>query len=553
MSGPDLQQAMLAEFFSETRDALDRIEADLLRLEGEPGNRELVHTIFRHMHTAKGNCRMMGFGALEGLTHGAENLLEHLREGRVAAEQGICSLLLRVIDLTRQGIDHVEAHGAESGVDYSVIKLDLAMLHPEASRDQAGAGAEAAGGNGPPAGGEGGAVLEHNQMIRLSTRKLDALMNQVGELGASFNHLRFAVRHHPEEMDQSLEMMEQRLHALQDQVLQYRLQPVGGVWDTFHRLVRDLAVATGKKVLLETSGDDTEVDRNVLFSIKDSLGHLVRNAVDHGLESGPERERTGKSPIGRVRLHAEQRHGQIYIEVSDDGRGIDPDAVARKAIERELVTPAQAGEMDHEALFRLLLLPGFSTAAQVTEISGRGTGLDVVKTAVEKVGGMVHILSEPGQGATFRLRIPQTMSIVPSLMVRAAGGTYGIPQSHVVELVSFHGPEVTANLAPKLHSVMVRIRGELFSLVLLDRVMAGGDASLPAADLRRILDAPAIHVALLQSDSGTFGLAVDAILEPANLVIKPLHRALNHLTFMTGTAVMPDGSVAFLLNVHELF
>ncbi|MEO5346980.1 MAG: chemotaxis protein CheA [Magnetococcus sp. YQC-9] len=571
------QQALMQEFFSENREALDRIERGLLQLEGAPESRDLLNSVFRDMHTVKGNCRMMGFERLEELTHTAESLLDVLREGRLVIDVLIGNQLLSVLDTVQRTLQVIEQSGSEGDVDFSALIYQLERLRqgqqmgayiamgPETPTTPTSAadsdstpevsvrGAVPHGDADATPRGEGDAAGSKLDSIRLSIEKLDALMSQVGELGATFNQVKYVAARHPAQLDQSLEHLGQQIQTLQGEVLQYRLQPIGRILDTYHRLVRDLAVETKKKVVLDLVGEETEVDRNVLISIKEVLGHLIRNAVDHGIEAPEVRIANGKSPVGRVRLSAEQRQGQIYLEISDDGRGIDVERVRVKALERGLITHEQASEMAEADLMRLIMAPGFSTAEQVSKISGRGTGMDVVQASIDKLGGSVAIFSRLGEGSRFRLRIPQTMAIVPVLLVMARGETYAVPQVNIVELVSYHGPEIAQHVEGKMRAPMVRVRERLHPMVALREVVSHPtQAAAWARSVERIQAEAALHIVVLQSEERFFALDVDDIKEPSNLVIKPVNRIFADIPILAGTAVMPDGSVSFLLNVPEL-
>ncbi|GAB0056587.1 hypothetical protein SIID45300_00895 [Candidatus Magnetaquicoccaceae bacterium FCR-1] len=559
------QQALMQEFFSENREALDRIERGLLQLETAPESRDLLNSVFRDMHTVKGNCRMMGFERLEELTHTAESLLDAMRDGRLVIDVLIGNQLLSVLDTVRRTLEEIERSGSEGDADFSasIRQLErlqtplgavISMDHDEADEGEAGHAPTPGTPSDEPTGrGENDAATGKLDSIRLSIERLDGLMSQVGELGATFNQVKYALARNVSQLDQVLENLGQQIQTLQGEVLQYRLQPIGRILDTYHRLVRDLAVETRKKVLLDLVGEETEVDRNVLISIKEVLGHLIRNAVDHGIETPEERVAQGKSPVGRVRLLAEQKQGQIYLEITDDGRGIDVARVRFKALERGLITHEQAGEMSEAELMRLIMAPGFSTVEQVSKISGRGTGMDVVQAAIDKLGGSVSISSQPGVGSRFRLRIPQTMAIVPVLLVTAAGETYAVPQVNIVELVSYHGAEIAGHVEGKMQAPMVRVRERLhFMVALREAVAHPGQAAQRARSVEKILAEPVLHVVVLQSEERLFALDVDDIKEPANLVIKPVNRIFADIPILAGTAVLPDGSVSFLLNVPEL-
>ncbi|MBF0369686.1 MAG: chemotaxis protein CheA [Magnetococcales bacterium] len=592
MFDEETQKALLEEFLSENREALGRIEQGLLHLESDPGNREQLNSVFRDMHTVKGNCRMMGFEALEELTHAAETLLDLLREDRLAINQQIGSILLKVLDSVRATLETIHASGSEGEVDFTRQIEALAQIqgqadpespfHSEADpegaeldlgspddalssdpthdeTDESSDGGEDMAVDpalpSPPSGTENSGVISQTKLesIRLSIDRLDDLMNQVGELGATFNQLKYTLKNRPDQVDQNLEGMGQLIHQLQGDVLQYRMQPIGRIWDSYHRLVRDLAVDTGKKVLLELVGEETEVDRNVLLSIKDLLGHLIRNAVDHGIESPETRVEKGKSPIGSVVLSAEQKHGQIHLEIRDDGQGINEVKVKEKAIFQGLISPEEAAEMAKPELLKLIMAPGFSTAQEVSKISGRGTGMDVVQAAIDKVGGNLTIFSTPGQGSRFLLRIPQTMAIVPVLLVTGGGETYAAPQSNIVELVSYFGPDIRKHVEGKMQTPMVQVRDKLLPLIPLERALARrGHQRSSSRELERILKKSELHVVILHAEEVHFGLEVVEILEPASLVIKPLNRIFAHVPILSGTAVLADGSVTFLLSVTEL-
>ncbi|MBF0260822.1 MAG: chemotaxis protein CheA [Magnetococcales bacterium] len=559
------QQALMQEFFSENREALDRIERGLLQLETAPESRDLLNSVFRDMHTVKGNCRMMGFERLEELTHTAESLLDVMRDGRVVIDVLIGNQLLSVLDTVRRTLEEIERSGSEGEADFSALIQQLERLQ---QRQGANISMEHDEGDTPEVvrvsspgalfdeatqRGEGDAATGKLDSIRLSIERLDGLMSLVGELGATFNQVKYALARNASQLDQVLENLGQQIQTLQGEVLQYRLQPIGRILDTYHRLVRDLAVETKKKVVLDLVGEETEVDRNVLISIKEVLGHLIRNAVDHGIETPEDRVAHGKSPVGRVRLLAEQKQGQIYLEITDDGRGIDVARVRLKALERGLITHEQAGEMAEAELMRLIMAPGFSTADHVSKISGRGTGMDVVQAAIDKLGGSVAISSQIGQGSRFRLRIPQTMAIVPVLLVTAAGETFAVPQVNIVELVSYHGAEIAGHVEGKMRAPMVRVRERLHPMVALREAVAHpSQATQRVRSVEQILAEPALHVVVLQSEERLFALDVDDIKEPANLVIKPVNRIFADIPILAGTAVMPDGSVSFLLSVTEL-
>lgn len=564
MNEEDTQKVYLQEFLSEGRDVLDQIERDILNLETAPQERSLLNNIFRNMHTIKGNCRLMGFLRLEELTHSAENLLHLLREGEIIANGEIDSLLLNVVDLVRTTMLDIEKNDNEGDPDFTIEVAKLDSIQADAGAlnlfeksdfteddDELLPSVDISLGDEDDSGslGETSSAIE---TVRLPIERLDDLMNLTGELGATFNQLRYSVTRKEETVTQVLEVMEQQIHNLQDEVLKYRLQPISRVWDTFHRLVRDLAYESGKKVFLEMKGEDTELDRNVLLSIKDLLGHLIRNAMDHGIELPDERISAGKPALAVIRLSAEQRHGQIYMEISDNGRGLNVGRIKEKALDTGLTTSKQLDGMKDEEVYKFIMEPGFSTAEKVSKISGRGTGMDVVKSAVEKVGGIISIRSEPGMGTDFRIRIPQTMAIVPSLLVHSGEEQFAVPQVNIIELISYYGDDVKKNIEEKMGLPMVRVREHLLPLLLLRQITENiYDYAVENFSSQLKLKSEC-QLLILQSEEGKFGLEVDRIDEPVSLVIKPLPRIFSHISILAGSAVMPDGTVSFLLNVSEL-
>ncbi len=564
MFDDNTQKGLLREFLLEGGDILDQIEYDLLKLETSPHDKELLHNIFRNMHTIKGNCRLMGYNRLEELAHSTESLLHLLREGEMIANSETGSLLLGVIDSVRSVLHIIEQNGEEGDPDFTIqlAKLDSLMADAEASntlddffiRKKNKKSMETVDiclddENSCASQGDSTSGIE---TVRLPIERLDYLMDMVGELGATFNQLKYSLTRNRETIQQVLEGMDQHIHNLQDEVLKYRLQPVSRVWDSYHRLVRDLALESGKKVFLQMRGEETEVDRNVLLSIKDLLGHLIRNAIDHGIETPEERISSGKPALGTVTLSAEQRHGQIYMEVSDDGKGLDVERIKSKALATGMSTMRQIEGMRKEEIFQFIMEPGFSTAEKVSKISGRGTGMDVVRSSVEKTGGTISIYSDPGKGTKFRIRIPQTMAIVPALLIRSGVEQFAIPQLNVTELLSFYGDDSKSNVEYKMQSPMVRVRERLLPLVLLDRVIEGEGKFSDENFSLLLKPKEERHIVILQSETGEFGLEVDRIEEPVSLVIKPMPGIFSHISILAGTAVMPDGAVSFLLNVSEL-
>ncbi len=376
-------------------------------------------------------------------------------------------------------------------------------------------------------------------------------MDQVGELVLARNRLmQFATL----QEDRSLVAAYQRLDlitaALQENVMKTRMQPIGTIWNKFPRVVRDLALECGKKVNVSMEGQETELDRTLLEAIKDPLTHLVRNAVDHGIEPPETRRHVGKPEIGRLFLRAFHEGGQVNIEITDDGAGIDPERVAHKALERNLITAQQAAEMSQRDILNLIFTPGFSTAEQVTNVSGRGVGMDVVKNNIAMINGAIDVQSQVGRGTTIKVKIPLTLAIIPALMVRCAGDRYAIPQASLVELVRLNGAEAHKKIETIYGAALYRLRGNLLPLVYLRRELLLEEET--ASDGPEKDDQHAVDIVVLQADERQFGLVVDGVNDTEEIVVKPLGKQLKDLSVFAGATIMGDGKVALILDVMGL-
>jgi two-component system, chemotaxis family, sensor kinase CheA len=401
--------------------------------------------------------------------------------------------------------------------------------------------AAAEGDAGPGSDGPRRAVADST--IRVDVDLLDELMLLVGELVLTRNQV---VQYVGRTNDTDLIRASQRLNLiaseLQEGVMKTRMQPIDHIWSKLPRVVRDLGLQCGKTVRLEMEGKDTELDKTLLEAVKDPLTHLVRNSVDHGIERPDGRKAAGKPTEGVLTLRAKHESGQVVVEVADDGAGIDPARVGAKAVERGLITAAQLERMGPQDVLQMIFLPGFSTAAAVTNVSGRGVGMDVVKTNIEAIGGTIEVESEPGRGTVCRLRIPLTLAIVPALTVECAGDRYAIPQISLQELVSLDA-EKAANAVEEVGGAPVyRLRGELLPLVRLTDVLG-----LPS-------DRHDGHVviAVLRSEGRRFGLVVDRVINTEEIVVKAVGGQLKAIGLYSGATVLGDGTVALILDVQAL-
>ncbi len=378
--------------------------------------------------------------------------------------------------------------------------------------------------------------------IRVDVALLDKLMNLVGELVLARNQvLQYATTMN----DSAFLANSQRLNLitteLQEGVMKTRMQPIGNVWNKLPRVVRDLAQTCGKQVRLEMEGRDTELDKTVLEAIKDPLTHLVRNSVDHGIETAEERIAAGKPAEGTLLLRAFHESGLVNIEITDDGSGIDVEKVRAKAVERGVVAVDQAARMGDREVMNLIFQPGFSTAEKVTNVSGRGVGMDVVKTNIEKIGGTVDVQSRVGEGTTLRIKIPLTLAIIPALVVCNGDARYAIPQVSLLELVRLEAEQARTSIERIQGSPVYRLRGKLLPLVYLRDALDDRDAEID--------ENAAVNIVVLQADEQQFGLVVERVEDTAEIVVKPLGKQLKGIPIFAGATIMGDGRVALILDV----
>jgi two-component system chemotaxis sensor kinase CheA len=386
------------------------------------------------------------------------------------------------------------------------------------------------------------------ETIRVGVNVLDKLMTLVGELVLARNQL-LQISNTVE--DTGLQAVSQRMNLiateLQEEVMKTRMQPIGNIWSQFPRTVRDVALGCGKEVGIEMEGKETELDKTIIEAIKDPLTHLVRNSVDHGIELPEDRVKAGKDRSGRLILRAFHEGGQVNIEISDDGAGLNGERIRKKAVERAVITAEQAARMTEREIFNLIFLPGFSTAEKVTNVSGRGVGMDVVKTNVEKIGGTVDVQSTMGRGTTVRVKIPLTLAIIPALVVTCGGDRYAIPQVSLLELVRLEADEVGKGIELVHGAPVYRLRGRLLPLVYLNRELK------LAADARSAAENDgAVNIVVLQADERQFGLVVDQINDTEEIVVKPLRKQLKTVKTFAGSSIMGDGKVALILDVLGL-
>ncbi len=551
---------LLADFLTETHEGLSAVDEALLRLERAPDDAPTLAEIFRQVHTIKGTCGFLGLSRLEKVGHAAETMLGLYRDGTLTVTPGGITLIFTAVDAIRKIVMGLEQNGQEpEGDDAAVIAaLDAAargepLAVPAMPQPKAQSPAEA-----PPVAAPVSAVppprptesvaeagpaesVAAHQTIRVSVEVLEDLMTLVSELVLTRNQLLQLAR---ASSDSQLSVPLQRLShitsELQEGVMKTRMQPIGNAWAKLPRLVRDLANELGKKIELDMRGADTELDRQVLELIKDPLTHMVRNSGDHGLENPAERRAAGKPDTGRILLNAYHQGGHIIIEIGDDGRGLPVEKIRSKALSQGLATEAELAQMNEHDVLRFIFRPGFSTAQQITSVSGRGVGMDVVKTNIERIGGTIELRSKEGRGSTFTIKIPLTLAIVSALIVQAGGERFAIPQIGVVELVRVGDEhEGSARIEMIKDAPVLRLRDRLLPLVSLSALL----------QLREPTGAALTgYVVVMQVGANVFGIVVDRVFDTEEIVVKPVAPILRHITMFSGNTILGDGSVIMILD-----
>jgi two-component system chemotaxis sensor kinase CheA len=553
----------LKEFLVESHENLDQLDRDFVVLETNPADQARIGAVFRTIHTIKGTAGFFDFSKLEALTHAGESLLSQLRDGTRALTPETTSVLLAMVDRVRAMLRSIEEGAGEGRAAHEDVlarfeELDLGTTAKTSAKVVSAPKVSAR----PPVPtakprassdldqSPTGAASVSDGNIRVDIGLLDKLMNLVGELVLARNQIvQFGARFEDNAFCGASQRLDLITTELQEHVMKTRMQPIGNVWNKLPRVVRDLAVSCGKQVHIEMRGKETELDRTVLEAIKDPLVHIVRNSVDHGIETGEVRARHGKPRTGTLLLRAYHEGGQVNIEISDDGAGLDLDAVRKRAIERGPMLPERLARLSDRELMQLVFMPGFSTAVNVTNVSGRGVGMDVVKTNIERIGGTVDISSTHGVGTTIKIKIPLTLAIVPALVVASSGQRYAIPQVSLLELVRLEGDRAR-DAIERIHGTPVyRLRGRLLPIVFLNEQLGS------RGDARRGVfagDAGATNIVVLQAGDRQFGLVVDDVKDTEEIVVKPLGKELKGISVFAGATIMGDGRVALILDVMGL-
>jgi two-component system chemotaxis sensor kinase CheA len=607
---------IVKEFLLESFEALGSISDELTSYEKNPKDKELLNSIFRKVHTLKGSAGFLGLKKLQEITHSAESVLDLIREDKINLNSDMVDAFLISFDCCLEQLKNIEETGAEVEKDYGhVIKMFSSVLeknvdsfvlvedgekihkelmdqvsHEKDSYEVTNKDKEKVEPSiiaNPPSvevkktivnpvviekesvneqviiDNEKGADNNSSSLsvltdsvVRVNVQLLDKIMNIVGELVLNRNQ----ILQYANVMDSSeLNRLSQQLNIitteLQTDIMKTRMQPVGSVLTKFERIVRDLARSQNKKIKLEIIGKDTELDKTLLEAIRDPITHLIRNSVDHGVELPEARRLKGKNEEGKIIIKSFHEGGQVTIEIKDDGNGIDPQRILEKAIQKGVVSAEQGSKMSTRQILNIIFMPGFSTAEQVTNISGRGVGMDVVKSNIEKNGGTVDVISIVGEGTTFKLKIPLTLAIVPALVIQDKNETFAIPQINLVELVRLEG-EASSEQVEFLHdSEFFRLRGNLIPLFRLSDCLNSHKKIV-----KKVLDSSdslandkVTNIVILSAEGRDYGLVVDAILDTEEIVVKPLSKKLKNITLFAGATIMGDGRVALIIDALGFF
>ncbi len=631
---------LLSEFLTETNESLDVVDVELVKFEQEPNNSDILGNIFRLVHTVKGTCGFLGLPRLEALAHAAETLMGKYRDGMAVTTEGVTIILhsidrikeilaeLEATEAEPQGADNdlidqlvVISQGKEAATDAAaaaeeapldVSSPDRAVRPGEVSEAELEAAFQAAAGPDdddtvePAAPVEAApveAVVEApkapetpkeapkkasadtpkkegsvaTQSIRVNVDTLENLMTMVSELVLTRNQLLEMVRRLDDsEFSVPLQRLSSVTAELQEAVMETRMQPIGNAWQKLPRIIRDLSKDLDKKIELVMEGAETELDRQVLDLIKDPLTHMVRNSADHGLETPAERLAAGKSEKGSVTLRAYHEGGHILIEIEDDGRGLNLEKIKEKVVSNGLATAEEVESFTDQQIGRFIFHAGLSTATEVTSVSGRGVGMDVVKTNIELIGGSVDLRTAVGKGSTFTIKIPLTLAIVSALIVESAGERFAVPQLAVIELV-----RATAGSEHKIEHInktpVLRLRNRLLPLVFMDDLLelkrdpapaqteavdvpevTGDDSEVIEAEAEgavsatRTAENKEAFIIVTHVGDQQFGIVVDSIFDTEEIVVKPASSILRDITMFSGNTILGDGKVIMIIDPNGI-
>ena len=527
---------LLADFVAETREMLEAIGGELVAWESDPSDRSRLDSIFRFVHTVKGNCGFFDFPRLEKLSHAAEGALAEVRAGRRNADSRFVSAVLAIIDRINHMTNAIEAGDPmpKQGDEFLI-----AALEPDAADADDSPMLTAATSDGKPA--EYGSAAPRS--IRLPVELLDRVMSGVSDMVLARNDLARRLRDAGNEptLDGPFERLSGILTDVRDAITRMRMQRIEHLYNALPRLVRDLSAELGKQVMVDFDGGSVELDREMIEMIRDPVTHLIRNAIDHGIEKPSVRLTDGKREIGMLAIATRQSGNRITISISDDGGGLNAGKIGSKAVSSGLITQAELDAMTPEAVTNLIFEAGLSTADEVSSVSGRGVGMDVVRANIEKIGGTISVASNPGEGTIFYLEIPLTLSIISALTVSVGGQRFAIPQSYVEEIA--HGASSSVQFSTVGDTDLVTFRERRIPCLTLNNVL-GVNPRSAGPDQKLVL--------LMLGSGDLFALAVDKIHDQEDLVIKPLAPAIMQTGTYSGSTLLDDGSPVLMLDIPTI-
>jgi two-component system chemotaxis sensor kinase CheA len=568
--------ALLKEFLIESYDGLNLIKNLLNVLEKDPSSIENINDLFRCVHTLKGSASFLGFTQLKKLSHSVESVLDLLRQQTLIFNIDIYEVLIESFDFLQTILKKIEETNNEEGVDVDSVSTKLELFLEMAGlpmgekmassqkevdvkdqvKEEIKEEVKVKDHNAELVPKEIGSnnVIESDakksssvidSVVKVNVKVLDLIMNIIGELVVNRNQiLQYTSKFDDFELQKLTHQLDVVTAELQNKIMSTRMQPVGQILNKFERVVRDLARSQDKKIQLIISGQETELDKTLIEAIKDPLTHLIRNAVDHGIEQSHDRLKTKKNEQATLRLMALHENGKVSIKIQDDGRGIDHEKIKAKAIEKEIISKEAADKMSVKELVNLIFAPGFSTAEAITDISGRGVGMDVVRTNIERIGGEIDIQTIKGIGTTITLKIPLTLAIIPSLTVSSHQKAYCIPQLNIVEFVMLDLTQENSSLH-HMHGVnFFRLREKLIPIFSLSSILESDNPVL----LNSFASIDFMNIVVVSGDGQEYGLVVDKIFDIEEIVVKPLSKNLKNLEYYSGATVMGSGEIALILE-----
>jgi two-component system, chemotaxis family, sensor kinase CheA len=580
LNDPEMKE-ILDSFLVETKEILEKLDIDLVEMENRPDDTELLNQVFRSFHTIKGTSGFLGLNKLTLITHRCEDILNKLRKKESKINTSVMDAVLNSFDKIKELVSSVEFNFNEDiDITNSIDVLNKVIedmnktcikVNDENSSEE-GRKAKDINSRGKiigepqqtelipknqeetfipePAKEDSGSkkISREENSIRVDIERLDELLNIASELVLGRNRLtqvysEFAHEFEGTKLDKDLSEAAKQIdlmtNELQLLVMKTRMVKIGKVFTRFPRLIRDLSKEAGKKIKLILKGEDTELDKTLIEEINDPLVHLVRNSIDHGIEPPDERKANGKNPVGTIILSAEQEGNNIIINVSDDGGGINPEVIKEKAISKGLISEEKAKELTKQDILNLIFLPGFSTAKVVTNISGRGVGMDVVKTNVAKLRGIINIDSEVGIGTTINIRLPLTLAIIPGMIVEINEETIVIPLNSVIEVV-------------RVHSDNIKSINEKEVIMMRDSIIPIFEISRMIYRKENYRNKIWQHVVVVGIAEKKFGIKVDKLIGQKEVVIKSLGNYLGTIEGIAGSTILGDGTVVMILDINEI-